>query len=150
MMSSKVTPGMMRSASVNARWSALSATRASCVETRGKSYRRRSHSVSAGLTGARQRRSACPWREGRTHRCDGGKHHRVEHGRVWEVVIDVMVVRARVRGTVIVLVARLAREPTRVAVADGGLLVVLLWGRRRGLRDGRKIAFRHDRRRRRI
>lgn len=33
-----VTPGMILSASVNALWSALSATRASCVETRGNNY----------------------------------------------------------------------------------------------------------------
>jgi len=35
--SSMVTPGIIRSASVNARWRALRATRASCVDTRGKS-----------------------------------------------------------------------------------------------------------------
>lgn len=35
--SSMVTPGMIRSASVNARWSALRAIRASWVDTRGNS-----------------------------------------------------------------------------------------------------------------
>ena len=45
LISSKVTPGMMRSASLNARWSALSATRASCVDTRGKSCQKE-HGVS--------------------------------------------------------------------------------------------------------
>lgn len=38
LISSRVTPGIMRSASVNERCRALSATRASCVETRGNSY----------------------------------------------------------------------------------------------------------------
>lgn len=37
LMSSRVTPGIMRSASVNARCSALRATRASWVDTRGNS-----------------------------------------------------------------------------------------------------------------
>ena len=37
LISSRVTPGIMRSASVKARCRALRATRASCVETRGKS-----------------------------------------------------------------------------------------------------------------
>ena len=120
------------------------------------------HANAGGIAGPlerrrRGRRSMSAEKEeqkGGTHRSDGGEHDRIEHGRVWEVVIELVVVLARVRRAIVILVTRLACErdraaarprPRACAVTDRCLLVSVLL-----LRERREVALGHDRRRRRV
>ncbi len=84
LISSKVTPGMMRSASVNARWRALRATRASWVDTRGNSYKRTcplADNPDWGAVKHREKRG--------TYRCNCGKNYGVEHCGIglWQIIV---------------------------------------------------------------
>lgn len=67
---------MILSASVNARWRALKATRASCVDTRGNSYIVTYVSDSMDEGGGLS-----------TYRCDSGKYDRVQHRGIRQVIV---------------------------------------------------------------